>query len=182
MSQAPLQPPLGEPGGAIRDRVLDRWSKRLHSGGFHNQSTRCHGVYEVVPWGKPATPAFTLSWSCGTIHAGGVRLRLRLEHIAGGGELQASLGSVLSFGLRGGMSCDCVRELLVSRPTVLSNASRAEKRNRVGPSPNRGGLPGFSLGLGLDLTVCRPVYHGVYVAVAGGTLLGASRDGFAPNV
>ena len=75
-----------------------------------------------------------------------------------------------------------IHELLVSRQTVLSNASRAEKRNRVGPSPNRGGLPGFSLGLGLDLTVCRPVYHGVYVAVAGGTLLGASRDGFAPNV
>ena len=76
-----------------------------------------------------------------------------------------------------------IHELLVgSQLTVLSNVRRAEKRNQVGPSPDRGGLPGFSLGLDPNLTVCRPVYHGVYVAVAGGTLLGASRDGFAPNV
>ena len=44
------------------------------------------------------------------------------------------------------------------------------------------GILVYLLRLDPDLTVCRPVYHGVYVAVAGGTLLGASRDGFAPNV
>ena len=50
----------------------------------------------------------------------------RLEHIARGGEPQASLSSVLCFGLRGGYVLRlCTRELLVSRPKFCTTHGRA---------------------------------------------------------
>ena len=127
--------------------------------------------------------AFALSWPCVTVHGGG-RLRRRLEHIAGGGEPQASLSSVLCFGLRGGY----VLRLCTRAPGKPAEVLHDTGRKRGGRRSDglarllteagllvpltafsSGGLGPYSLAAGLTRA---------YVAVAGGILSRAGRDGY----
>ena len=137
-----------------------------HSCCIVEESTNLRGAMESMRWCRGESQPPPPSPCLGRVEQftrGGCVCDLGWNTLRGGGELQASLGSVLCFGLRGGYVLRLCTRASGSRPTVLSNPASAEKRSRDGPTPDRGGLPGFSLGLDPNLTVCRPVYHGVYM-------------------
>ena len=81
--------------------ATESWNGRAIVLGGADQSARGRGVY-AVPWGQPATlrlrPFLAV---CNGSRGGGV-CDVGWNTLRGGGEPQASLSSVLCFGLRGG--------------------------------------------------------------------------------
>ena len=121
-----------------------------------DSTTNLRGAMESMRWCRGESQPPPPSPCLGRVEQftrGGCVCDLGWNTLRGGGELQASLGSVLCFGrapsfavlgslfrFAGGYVLRLCTRASGSRPTVLFNMCRAEKRNRVGPPPTGAGF------------------------------------------